>query len=126
LWAAVRGKQDVVGQQRRNRRDQGKGLAGKSTLNRLELSAAQPSEAERYKKIAALEEVQKIVSAVRKKFPRLRIILRADSGFCRPQIMKPRFSSSSALPPTVRAACDLALNRLNPTRGPKWQCSHHS
>lgn len=35
----------------------------------------------------ALEEVQRIVSQVRQRWPRVRIILRADSGFCRDALM---------------------------------------
>jgi Transposase DDE domain group 1 len=168
LLAAVCGKSDVLGQRRHKRQDEGKGLAGKSTLNRMELTGADASRAERYKKIlaleeaiadyfiqewvrslpgateqvildldatndplhgqqegrffqglyqeycylplyifcghwpivaklrssqsqasaGALEEVQKIFIALRKKFPRVRIILRADSGFCRSAIME--------------------------------------
>ena len=45
------GKADPSGQSRARRRDQGKALAGKSTLNRLELTAAEVKEKERYKKI---------------------------------------------------------------------------
>ena len=168
LLAAVCGKSDLLGQRRHKRQDKGKGLAGKSTLNRMELTRADASRAERYKKIlaleepmadyfiqewvrslprateqvildldatndplhgqqegrffqglyqeycylplyifcahwpivaklrssqsqasaGALEEVQKICTALRKKFPRVRMILRADSGFCRPAIME--------------------------------------
>jgi hypothetical protein len=47
----VAGSPDPVGQQRRRSRDAGKALAGKSTLNRLELTAATPAADERYKKI---------------------------------------------------------------------------
>lgn len=168
LLATVCGKKDVLGQQRHKRQDQGKGLAGKSTLNRMELSQPEASTEERYKKIVAsdealadyfirewvrcldkntkqiildldatndplhgqqegrffqglyreycylplyifcghwpivaklrssqsqaysgaLQEVQKIVAAVRKRFARIRIILRADSGFCRHELME--------------------------------------
>jgi hypothetical protein len=51
LLAVVAGRVDPVGQQRRRARDAGKALAGKSTLNRLELTAATPAANERYKKI---------------------------------------------------------------------------
>jgi hypothetical protein len=167
LLAAVCGKEDVLGKERRNKADRGKALAGKSTLNRLELTKADASAAERYKKIVgdeedladyfisewvrslakdtqevildldatddplhgqqegrffhgyygeycylplyifcghwpivaklresnldasagALDQVQRVVAAVRKKLPRVRIILRADSGFCRDALM---------------------------------------
>src|SRR5216683_1086697 len=44
-------KEDVTGKDRRRVRDQGTALAGKSTLNRMELGAAKLGEKERYKKI---------------------------------------------------------------------------
>ena len=51
LLAAVVGKPDPTGQDRLRRRDRGKALAGKSTLNRLELTAAGADQDSRYKKI---------------------------------------------------------------------------
>jgi DDE family transposase len=50
LLAAVVGKPDPTGQDRRRERDRGKALAGKSTLNRLEWGAV--GEANRYRRIA--------------------------------------------------------------------------
>ena len=47
LLAVAVGKRDVLGSDRLGERDKGKALAGKSTLNRLELSAA---ESDQYKK----------------------------------------------------------------------------
>lgn len=47
------GKRDLLGEERLVRRDEGKALAGKSTLNRLELSSAERS---RYKKTPVDEE----------------------------------------------------------------------
>jgi hypothetical protein len=167
VLALLAGKRDVEGQQRRRAEDRGKALAGKSTLNRLELSGQSVSEEERYKKIAfgpegadrllvdlyveaqqsppeevvldldatddpvhgdqegrhfhgyyrhycylplyifagrhalcarlrpsnidaaagALEEVKRIVGQLRACWPEVRITLRADSGFCREEIM---------------------------------------
>jgi hypothetical protein len=52
LLAAVVGKADPTGQTRQRRRDRGKPLAGKSTLNRLELTPIAADEDSRYKKIA--------------------------------------------------------------------------
>ena len=52
LLALAVGKDDVTGATRKRQRDQGHALAGKSTLNRLELAAAVVGEAERYKKIS--------------------------------------------------------------------------
>jgi len=52
LLATLVGKEDPTGQDRLRDRDRGKPLAGKSTLNRLELTPAGASEDSRYKKIA--------------------------------------------------------------------------
>jgi hypothetical protein len=46
-------KNDPSGMERARKRDQGKGVAGKSTLNRLELTPEQANEKSRYKKIVA-------------------------------------------------------------------------
>ncbi len=51
LLAVLVEKEDVRGEERRRVRDQGTALAGKSTLNRMELGAAKLGEKERYKKI---------------------------------------------------------------------------
>jgi hypothetical protein len=52
LLAVLVEKGDLTGEERKRERDAGRALAGKSTLNRLELTAAEVSEGERYKKIA--------------------------------------------------------------------------
>ena len=61
LLAAVVGKRDPSGAGRERERDRGKALAGKNTLNRLELTPAQADTTSRYKKIvfdeAALDAV---------------------------------------------------------------------
>lgn len=49
-------KPDPTGESRSRERDRGKALAGKSTLNRLELTQAVVEEKERYKKIALDQE----------------------------------------------------------------------
>jgi hypothetical protein len=52
LLAVLVGKEDPEGKDRVRQRDKGKAMAGKSTLNRLELTPAEPTAAEqRYKKI---------------------------------------------------------------------------
>jgi hypothetical protein len=51
LLATVVGKADPTGKRRRHRRDRGKALAGKSTLNRLELTRAGDDQESRYTKI---------------------------------------------------------------------------
>ncbi len=52
LFAVLVGKEDPEGERRAREQDRGKAAAGKSTLNRLELTPADPTEAElRYKKI---------------------------------------------------------------------------
>ena len=56
LLATLVGKRDVTGQERADARDRGKPLAGKSTLNRLELTPARANEKSRYKKIVARQK----------------------------------------------------------------------
>ncbi|WP_182830411.1 transposase, partial [Tautonia rosea] len=59
LLAAVVGKADPTGQSRPRARDRGKALAGKSTLNRLELTPAGANEDSRSKKITCrIHEVE--------------------------------------------------------------------
>jgi hypothetical protein len=167
LLATLVGKADPTGRTRIRARDEGKALAGKSTLNRLELTMQQAGPDSRYKKIVlhedrvdrllvelflqahvqappqiildldatddplygkqegrffhgyygcycylplyifcgehllcarlrrsdidasagALEEVQRIVGQIRTRWPEVRIILRADSGFAREALM---------------------------------------
>lgn len=53
LLALLCGRRDITGQNRRDPRDQGKPLAGKSTLNRLELTPVGADADSRYKKIVA-------------------------------------------------------------------------
>jgi hypothetical protein len=167
LLAVAVGKRDLQGAHRARKRDRGHALAGKSTLNRLELTPADGDEASRYKKIVydgtaidallidhfiashrraprklvldldatddpihgeqegrffhgyyghycylplyifcgdfplvarlrpsnidasegALEEVQRVVQRLRARWPHVKIILRADSGFARDPMM---------------------------------------
>jgi len=57
LLAVLVGKEDPEGETRIREQDRGKAMAGKSTLNRLELTSACPTEAEkRYKKIIMKED----------------------------------------------------------------------
>src|SRR3954449_13400827 len=51
LVAVLAGKRDPEGKDRKQERDRGKALAGKSTLNRWELTRADATEQERYAKI---------------------------------------------------------------------------
>lgn len=53
LLASVVGKADPTGRSRRREQDRGKPLAGKSTLNRLELTPVGADASHRYKKIVA-------------------------------------------------------------------------
>lgn len=53
LLAVLVGREDPTGQDRIDPRDRGAALAGKSTLNRLELTPSRASAKSRYKKIAA-------------------------------------------------------------------------
>ena len=52
MLAVAVDKADPLGERRRQAGDRGKALAGKCTLNRLELTGAQVDGQERYKKIA--------------------------------------------------------------------------
>lgn len=168
LLALLAGKADLEGAQRRSERDRGKPGAGKSTLNRLELTPKEATAKDRYKKIVmneeavddllvqlyiqaqerppeqvvldldatddpihgeqegrffhgyyghycylplyifagehllcarlrpanidasagAEKEVERIVTALRRVWPTVKIILRGDSGFCREPLMK--------------------------------------
>ena len=167
LLAVMVGKKDPSGKDRARKRDKGKPLAGKSTLNRLELTPARANKRSRYKKITvhhhavdifftdvflrsydkppvaivldldatddpvhghqlgrffhgyyknycylplyifcgehllcarlrpsdidasagSVKELERIVSQIRSRWPDVRIIIRADSGFCREPIM---------------------------------------
>lgn len=168
LLAVLCGKGDPRGDKRRYVRDKGKALAGKSTLNRIELTEADADKDSRYKKIkchgekiddifvevfldsyreepdwividldatedpvhgnqegrffhgyyksycylplyifcgdhllcarlrrsnidaseGAVEELRRIVSQIRGRWPKVEIVIRADSGFCREEIMR--------------------------------------
>jgi Transposase DDE domain group 1 len=168
LLALLAGKADLEGAGRRQQRDRGKPGAGKSTLNRLELTPKEANATARYKKIVmreeavddllvqlyiqaqerqpepvvldldatddpihgeqegrffhgyyghycylplyifagehllcarlrpsnidgsagAVEEVERIVKALRRVWPEVKIIVRGDSGFCREPLMK--------------------------------------
>jgi hypothetical protein len=62
MLAVLVGKDDPSGASRARERDRGKALAGKSTLNRLELNKGTVTEKERYKKIVLNEkEVEKVL-----------------------------------------------------------------
>ena len=167
LLAVLCESEDALGKQRKRERDKGFGLAGKSTLNRLELTPVETDGKDRYKRIGVkpekiddlmtdiflesyrkapkeiildvdatddplhgnqegrffhgyygnycylplyifsgehllcarlreadkdastgtVEEVGRIVRRIRSRWPRVRIILRGDSGFCREEIM---------------------------------------
>jgi len=56
LLALLAGKSDLEGTRRRQQRDRGKPGAGKSTLNRLELTPKEANATARYKKIVMREE----------------------------------------------------------------------
>ena len=59
LLALLAGRADITGQDRRDEQDRGKPLAGKSTLNRLELTPVGANAESRYKKIVAhIEQLQ--------------------------------------------------------------------
>ena len=53
LMALLSGRDDLTGRKRRRERDRGKALAGRNTLNRLELTPVGANSSSRYKKIVA-------------------------------------------------------------------------
>src|SRR5213078_4411374 len=81
--AVMVGKEDVKGENRRVEQDRGKALAGKSTLNRLELTKAGPFSTDPYKKIgrddAAIDRLLVDHFLESHKKPPLEIILDADA-----------------------------------------------
>ncbi len=83
LLAVLVGKKDPLGRTRGRRRDRGKALAGKSTLNRLELTPARADEKSRYKKITLdRQAVQRLFTDVfiqSHKRPPKRIMLDLDA-----------------------------------------------
>lgn len=167
LLAVLVGKKDPLGRNRVRERDKGKALAGKSTLNRLELTPVRANVTSRYKKVSvdrqavlqlftdlflqshrtapkrivldldatddpihghqagrffhgyymgycylplyifcgdhllsarlrpsnidasagSVKELERIVGQIRAQWPHVRIVIRADSGFCRERIM---------------------------------------
>jgi hypothetical protein len=83
LLAVLVGKADPTGDGRARVRDQGKALAGKSTLNRLELTAVGDDEDSRYKKIVAhmsrIESYLVDVFVQQHRTPPKRIVLDLDA-----------------------------------------------
>jgi hypothetical protein len=83
LLAVLAGKTDPLGNHRRRRRDQGTALAGKSTLNRLELTPVRATAQSRYKKIVGhLDAMQRFfVEAFTQQYlvPPTRLVLDLDS-----------------------------------------------
>ena len=65
--------------------DRGHPLAGSSTLNRLELGTPEQAPQDRYKRIVA--DPQRIVGQIRQRWPRVRVVVRGDAGFCRDELM---------------------------------------
>lgn len=83
LMAVLSDKKDPCGNNRKRKRDKGKALAGKSTLNRLELTKEKTAQRDRYKKIVyegeKIEELfVRVFLASRKEEPE-RIILDLDT-----------------------------------------------
>jgi hypothetical protein len=83
LLAVAVGKTDPLGQERASEADRGKPLAGKSTLNRLELTAVGADEDSRYKKIVAhLSQIEKYlveVFVLQQATPPAELVLDLDS-----------------------------------------------
>ena len=83
LLAVLVGKNDPTGQDRVQPQDKGKALAGKSTLNRLELTPARANSRSRYKKIVAhLDRMQAFFVGAfvqQHRVPPARIVLDLDA-----------------------------------------------
>ena len=83
LLAVLVGKKDPLGRKRVRQRDRGKALAGKSTLNRLELTPVRANAQSRYKKITLdRQAVQRLFTNVfiqSHKRPPKRIVLDLDA-----------------------------------------------
>ncbi len=83
LLAVLVGKKDPLGRRRGRARDRGKALAGKSTLNRLELTPVRADAESRYKKItldrAAAQRLFSDVFIQSHKRPPKRIVLDLDA-----------------------------------------------
>jgi hypothetical protein len=83
LLAVLAGKTDPLGSRRRGRKNRGKALAGKSTLNRLELTPVRADARSRYKKIrVARKAVQRLFTDVflqSHAIPPKRIVLDLDA-----------------------------------------------
>jgi hypothetical protein len=83
LLATVVGKLDPAGQTRRRRCDRGKALAGKSTLNRLELTPIGADRGSRYKKVTchthAVEQLLVTLFLQAHPTPPARIVLDLDA-----------------------------------------------
>ncbi len=62
LLALALGKEDIEGEQRKRASDRGKALASASTLNRIELTPAEATESDRYKKVVYhLEKLESLL-----------------------------------------------------------------
>ena len=86
LLAVLVGKTDPTGDGRTRAHDRGKALAGKSTLNRLELTAVGDDEESRYKKIVAqMGQIERYLVDV----------------FVQQQRTPPSASFSTSTPPTI-------------------------
>ena len=99
LLALVCGRADITGQDRVEEADRGKPLAGKSTLNRLELTPAGASEKSRYKKIVAS------VDTLQDTLVDLFIRMRAKREICSGASMRRRPAPSSRSVPAGASTC---------------------
>ena len=83
LLSALVGKADLIGQERRRKQDKGYPLAGKSTLNRLELTPEKSAKGDRYKKISynseLIDDLMVDIFQESYKKPPIRIVLDLDA-----------------------------------------------
>ena len=94
LLAAMVGKADLKGEHRREARDRGNALAGKSTLNRLELTGADAGPDERYKKVSmSPEKIDQLMVDHRSGDKRPRISAAPILAHVRPSALRDRASN---------------------------------
>ena len=100
LLALLAGRKDVTGEDRRDAQDRGKPLAGKSTLNRLELTPVGAEAESRYKKIVA--HIDQLQDALVDVFIRLRAKQEVPQAEFVLRHLRRSWSSTST-PPMIRS-----------------------
>ena len=84
-----------------------------SKLRPADIDASPTGRARGLKAHGSVEEMARIIARIRQRWPRIRILLRADSGFAREALMA-WCETSSGLP--IRAGAQQPLGRRDPSR----------